>query len=136
MNPETRTAKRAPRIFFAAMVLVCVAMGSGCGGGPSAPGPTDAAATFTFTAEGVSPKEAPVPFGSRVLFVNSDSRPHTVSSDPVDVHTDCPPVNEAGTLGPSQRRTTGRLENIRTCGFHDHNNETDPKWTGRIIVER
>jgi hypothetical protein len=76
-----------------------------------------------------------VPFGSRVLFVNNDSRPHAVSSDPLDVHTDCPPVNDVGTLGVGQSRTTGRLENIRTCGFHDHNNETDQRWTGRIIVQ-
>ena len=115
--------------------LTCVAAGPGCGSGPSAPAPTDAAATLTLTSSGVSPKEVRVPFGARVLFVNNDSQPHAVSSDPFDVHTDCPPVNEVGTLAPLQSRTTGRLQNTRTCGFHDHNNETDARWAGRIIVQ-
>ena len=124
------------RLISAAVVLLgCGAWSPGCGGSPSGPGPTDAAATITITSSGVSPKEVRVPFGSRVLFVNNDSQPHTVSSDPVDVHTDCPPINNVGTLAAGQSRTTGRLENLRACGFHDHNNETDPAFTGRITVQ-
>ena len=136
MYVQSPTVGRVGRALFATtMALVCVATGSNCGSGPSEPAPTDAAATFTFTSSGVSPKEARVPFGSRVLFVNNDSQPHAVSSDPFNVHTDCPPINEVGTLPPGQSRTTGRLQNIRTCGFHDHNNEADTRWAGRIIVE-
>jgi hypothetical protein len=70
-----------------------------------------------------------------LLFVNDDSRPHAISSDPVNVHTDCPPINAVGTLAPGQRRTTERLQNLRTCSFHDHNDESNPVRTGRIIVE-
>jgi hypothetical protein len=76
-----------------------------------------------------------VPFNARVLFVNNDSRPHAISSDPVDIHSDCPPLNDVGNLAPGLSRATGRLSNVRTCGFHDHNDETNPAWTGRIIVE-
>jgi hypothetical protein len=135
MQAQCPTAGRERRLFPAAIWSICMTIATGCGSSPSGPGPTDAAATFTFTSTGVSPKEARVPFGSRVLFVNNDSQPHAVSSDPFNVHTDCPPVNEVGTLPPGQSRTTGRLQNIRTCGFHDHNNETDTRWAGRIIVE-
>jgi hypothetical protein len=108
-----------------------------CGGGgvsPSDPPPTDAAATITLSATGVSPKEVRVPVNSRVRFINNDSRPHAVSSDPIDLHTDCPPINEVGTIAVGQNKTTGRLSNIRSCGFHDHNNETDPTWKGTIII--
>ena len=76
-----------------------------------------------------------MPFNARVLFVNNDSRPHAISSDPVDIHSDCPPLNDVGNLAPGLSRATGRLSNVRTCGFHDHNDETNPAWTGRIIVE-
>ena len=115
--------------------LGCAAIILGCGSGPSGPAPTDAAATITITASGVTPTEVRVPFSARVLFVNNDSRPHAISSDPVTLHSDCPPINEVGTLAPGRRRTTGRLDNIRTCGFHDHNNESDPTWKGRIVVQ-
>ena len=29
----------------------------------------------------------------------------------------------------------GTLTQARTCGFHDHLNESDATWRGRIIVE-
>ena len=84
-----------------------------CGGSPSAPPPTDAAATITITAAGVSPRDVRFPLSSCVQFVNEDTRPHAVSPHPVDTRTDCPPVNEVGPLPPGQRRTTGRLTNLR-----------------------
>jgi hypothetical protein len=66
---------------------------------------------------------------------NSDARPHAMSSDPVQVHTDCPPINDVGTLAPGQSRSTSVLTSARTCGFHDHTNEFDSTWKGRIIVQ-
>ena len=34
-----------------------------------------------------------------------------------------------------RERTSGTLDIVRVCGFHDHNNETDPTFKGRIIVQ-
>ena len=132
---QTRISEKLPcRLEWS--VALCAAFLAACGGSsPAAPPPTDAAATITITSSGLSPREVRVPLSSRVLFVNEDARQHAVSSDPVNTHTDCPALNEVGTLGPGQRRTTGRLTAVRSCGFHDHNNETDPTWKGRIIVE-
>ena len=101
-----------------------------CGGSPS--GPT-ADTTVTITGTGVAPSQVRVAVGSRVVFVNDDARPHTMSSDPVQVHTDCPAVNDVGFLNPGQLRTTGVLNVRRTCGFHDHTNENDPAFKGRIV---
>jgi hypothetical protein len=42
-----------------------------------------------------------------VLFVNNDVRPQAMSSDPITVHTDCPAINDVGTLAPGQSRSTG-----------------------------
>ena len=105
-----------------------------CGSSPSSPSP-DAVATITLTATGVSPVEIRVAAFSKVLFVNNDVRPHAMSSDPIQTHTDCPAINDVGTLAPGQSRMTGTLGVARTCGFHDHTNEFDAAWKGRIIVQ-
>lgn len=103
-----------------------------CGGSPS--GPTTEV-TVTITDKGVSPVEVRVPAGSRVSFLNSDARPHAMSSDPVQVHTDCPAINDVGFLNPGQTRATGALNFKGVCGFHDHTNENDPIYKGRIVVQ-
>ena len=108
---------------------------AGCGGsGPSGPS-TGASVTVTLSATGVSPTEVRIPVGGTVLFINNDVRSHEMSSDPITTHTDCPAVNEVGTLAAGQRRSTGPLNTARTCGFHDHFNENDVAWKGRIVVQ-
>ena len=104
-------------------------------GDESPTAPSTGSATITFSATGVTPTEVRIPAGGRVTFVNNDTRSHDVSSDPITVHTDCPPINAVGTVTPGQSRNTGVLNVVRTCGFHDHTNETDPRWKGRIVVE-
>jgi hypothetical protein len=53
---------------------------------------------------------------ANVLFVNHDGKPHQISSDPVQIHTDCPGINEVGVLGPGGSGQTGTLTVVRTCG--------------------
>jgi plastocyanin len=117
--------------------LILIACGlalAGCGGGsPSAPAPPGA--TITLTASGLDPSQVTIPVGGSVTFVNNDLRVHSMSSDPITVHTDCPPINDVGTLAPGQRRSTGALTVARTCGFHDHTNELDNTWKGTIIIQ-
>lgn len=111
----------------------CCALLVGCGGSPSSPSKADA--TVTLTASGLQPVEVRIPSGGQVVFVNNDVRPHAMSSDPITVHTDCPAINDVGNLAPGQSRSTGALTVVRTCGFHDHLNELDIAWKGRIIVQ-
>ena len=106
---------------------------AGCGGSPEAPSGPDP--VITISASGVSPVEVRVPVGGRVTFTNTDARSHAMSSDPIQTHTDCPAINDVGFLNPGQSRTSSPLTVARTCGFHDHTNETDPAWKGRIIVQ-
>jgi hypothetical protein len=45
-------------------------------------------------------------------------------------------LNAVGFLQPGERRESGNLNTVRTCGFHDHD---DPppggaKWTGRVTI--
>lgn len=82
----------------------------------------------------MSPVELAVPPGTRVLFVNNDSRRHDMTSDPHPEHTNCVELNQVGLLQPGQRRETGNLVTPRTCGFHDHENFGDPRLKGRIVI--
>jgi plastocyanin len=120
-------------VYFLAVICVTPAL-AGCGGSsPTTPSMSDA--TITITASGVSPAEVHIPVGGHVTFVNNDVRLHAMSSDPVQLHTDCPAINEVGVLNPGQSRSTGVFTAARTCGFHDHTNEFDDTWKGRIIVQ-
>jgi plastocyanin len=111
-----------------------------CGGSPPSPsgggGGGNSATTVTITSAGVSATQLTVSPGTRILFVNNDSRSHNMTSDPHPEHNDCPEINTVGLLQPGQSRETGNLVAIRTCGFHDHD---DPpplgaRWAGRITI--
>jgi len=104
-------------------------------GGDSGGGTGTIAATITITSSGVSPKTVTVPPGSRVTFVNNDSRNHEMNSDPHPTHGDCPGINQVGFLTPNQSRTSGNLNTVRTCGFHDHLLDTNTSLQGTIIVQ-
>jgi plastocyanin len=115
------------------LIYACVlTLAGACGSSPSSPSSGDV--TITIGANGLSPSEVQVKVGGKVTFVNSDARPHAMSSDPIQTHTDCPAINDVGFLNPGQSRATSALNTVRTCGFHDHTNETDPTWKGRITI--
>jgi plastocyanin len=129
-----------------AAVMVLTTIFGACGGNsnPSAPtnppppsgggGGTSSGTVFTLTPAGVDPKELTISPGTRVQFVNNDTRNHEINSDPHPTHGDCPEINAVGFLTPGQSRETGTLNTPRTCGFHDHNLFPQPQWEGRIIV--
>src|SRR4051812_21416959 len=106
-----------------------------CGGSSSPNNPTPSASnTITLTAAGTSPKNIQVAVGARVLFVNNDSRPHSMTSDPHPEHTDCPELNQVGFLSPGERRETGNLVAARNCGYHDHDNPSTTTLQGTITI--
>ena len=113
--------------------------GGGGGGGGNPTGPGDGApvatTTITITSAGVNPKRITVPPGSRVTFVNNDSRPHEINSDPHPNHGDCPPIDDVGFIAVGQSKQTGNLTVSRTCGFHDHIQPEVAALQGQIIVQ-
>jgi len=120
-----------------AQILVLCLLVSACGSGysPSSPSPPPNPNVMTITAAGVvTPKELIVSPGSRVLFVNNDTRRHDMTSDDHPDHLECPAINQVGVLNPGQSRETGNLVTVRTCGFHDHDNPNNNNLNGRIIV--
>jgi plastocyanin len=117
---------------FALLGALVGFLGAGCGSGPSAP---SAAATITIGPGGVSPRQVHIKAVNYVTFINQDTRPHAIASDPVDLHTQCPAINRVGVLAPGESRETGTLSAAGTCGYHDHNNPTDTSMQGTILVE-
>ena len=110
---------------------------AGCGSSsavPTQPTTPVTTNTITITSAGVSPKNAQISAGTRVTFINNDSRSHNMTSDPHPDHTDCPEVNQVGLLSAGQTRETGNLVTVRTCGFHDHDNPSTANLIGSIVI--
>ena len=128
-----------------ATALVVAVTAAACGGGgsstPTTPTPPPAGgnpqtATITIGADGrVSPATVTIAVGGRVTMVNNHNQPHEMNSDPHPDHTQCPPLNDWGFLQPGQQRTSGNLNTARTCGYHDHNRDTDTGLQGRIVIQ-
>jgi plastocyanin len=100
-------------------------------GAPQSPGQ---GVVITITRDGVSPKDVEIAPGTRVTFINNDTRNHDMVSDPHPEHTDCPEINDVSFLTPGQRAETAAFETPKTCGFHDHNQSSNDSLRGRIVV--
>ena len=102
------------------------------GGGSGNP----ATATITIGSDGrVSPSQVTIAPGGRVTMINNHNAAHEMNSDPHPEHTGCPELNQWGFLQPGQQRTSGNLNTVRTCGFHDHNRDADTGLQGRVIIQ-
>jgi plastocyanin len=137
-GPPTRTGKRVARAPVRACRhggwIVAACAFAACHSSSTGPSPVVQTNTITITSTGVSPKNIQVAVGSRVLFVNHDSRSHSMNSDPHPEHTDCPEINQVGFLAPGQSRETGNLVDVRTCGFHDHDDPGSTAFQGSIVI--
>jgi plastocyanin len=124
-----------------AVLAVALGAAAGCGGDSGSPSPSPGpgtgtiAATITITAAGASPRDVTIAPGSRVTFVNNDTRNHDMQSDPHPEHTDCPAMAQVGFLAPGQSKTSGNFNTTRTCGFHDHNLPEVASLQGAIRVQ-
>ena len=108
-----------------------------CGGGsppPTTPPSSNNPFRITISSSGASPKELTVPPGTRVLFINSDTRRRNMTSDPHPEHDECPEINAVGFLNSGQNKETGNLNTVRTCGFHDHDDPDNNSVKGRIVI--
>ena len=132
------------RTNFAAAALAAACLAAGCGGsstGPSSSGGNNSGGggsttttTITLTSNGASPRDITVTAGSRVTFVNNDSQPHDMNSNPHPEHTDCPALN-VGFIAAGQQGVTQNLNTVRTCGFHDHNQPSNTSLQGVIRIQ-
>ena len=142
---RSHNTRPAPLVAALGAAVLIMAAAAACGGGSDGGGsssgggtptsPSPSGTTITITSSGVSPRTLTVAVGSRVTFVNNDSRAHDMSSNPHPDHTYCPAINDVGFLQPGQSRQTGNLNAPRTCGYHDHNRDTDTSLQGTITIQ-
>lgn len=129
---------RAALITFSAFAIACgsspTSPSGGGGGGGGGGGPVQTT-TITITSAGVSPRQILVSAGARVTFINQDTRQHEMNSDPHPTHGDCPAIDDVGFIAVGQTKLTGNLTVVRTCGYHDHQNDTNTSLQGQIIVQ-
>jgi len=126
-----------------AVLAGILAAGVACGGSsnnPNNPGggggsAGTSGATITISNAGVvSPSAVTINPGESVTFVNNDTRSHEIASNPHPAHTDCPAINALGVLQAGQTKLTNALTTSRTCGFHDHNDDTNRNLQGTITI--
>jgi plastocyanin len=133
------------KTYFAAAALAAACLASACGGSSTGPstgggggggggGGSTNTTTITITASGASPRDITVAVGSRVSFVNSNSTPHDMNSDPHPEHTDCPALN-IGFIAPGATGISQNLTTARTCRFHDHNQPSNTNLMGTIRIQ-
>lgn len=133
-----------PGLWLLALGLVVAGAFSlgACGSGSSSPTtPTTTTTTLpagtpavTIASGSVSPKQIEINVGQRVVFVNNDTVSHEIVSNPHPSHTDCPPINEVGSLAAGQSRATGAFTLARTCGYHDEGQPDNTSLHGTIII--
>ena len=104
-----------------------------CGDDSTDPTPNPTDATITITAAGVSPPVT-INAGGRITFINNDSVNHQPSSNPHPAHTDCPGLN-MNVISPGSSATSQALTTRRSCGFHDHLNDTNSSMRGTVTVQ-
>jgi len=108
--------------------------GPSTGGGGGGGGGSTNTTTITITSSGASPRDITVAVGSRVTFVNNDSQPHDMNSNPHPEHTDCPALN-IGFIAAAAQGVSQNLTTARTCGFHDHNQPSNASLIGVIRIQ-
>jgi plastocyanin len=124
---------------LALAVFAVITLATACGGSDSPTSPSGGGggiseATITITPTGTTPKAVTISSGNRVTFVNNDTRPRRMSSDPHPVHTDCPGLT-VDLLQPGQSRESSNLTARRTCGFHDHDDPDNSAVRGTVTVQ-
>jgi hypothetical protein len=121
---------------------VALAAALSCGGSSSSSTspsgsctPSTNANTLVIMNNTVCPQALTVTRGNQLTVINQDSRTHDMTSDPHPSHTDCPELNQIGFLNTGQSRTSGNLNNVRSCGIHDHSDPDRASLRATITIQ-
>jgi hypothetical protein len=123
-----------------AAAAIALAAALSCGGssstGPSGTcTPSTNPNTLVVMNGAICPQAITVARGSQLTITNQDSQTHDMSSDPHPEHTDCPELNQIGTLNTGQTRSSGNLNTARRCGMHDHINPDRASLKATITIQ-
>jgi hypothetical protein len=126
--------------FAIAVAITAWSCGGSSSSSPTSPtqpppsNPPPSSVTVTITGSGVSTHAVDLAVNGTVTFVNNDTAPHEIASNPHPVHTDCPPINMLGVLQPGEMRATGAMTVVRSCGWHDHLSPGSASLQGTITI--
>ena len=128
---------------YGAAAALVATIAAACGGSSSSnsTGPTGTCTpstnpnTIVIQAGQVCPQTLTIALGGQLTMINNDANTHEMNSDPHPEHTDCPALNQIGTMQPGQSRTSGNLTTARNCGFHDHLQPDNPALQGSITIQ-
>jgi plastocyanin len=114
------------------MVAAILAVAPACGGAatPAAPQAVPSDVSISVTSTGFKPKDTTVALGGHATFQNIDDRLHSVASNPLTTHADCPVINDIGALVPGQSKSTAAFTEAKTCGYHDPSSE----GSGQVLM--
>ena len=125
-----------------AAAAIVLAAALSCGGssssstGPSGMcTPSANANTLILMNNAICPQALTLTRGSQLIITNQDSQTHDMASDPHPEHTDCPEINQIGTLNTGQTRSSGNLNTARRCGIHDHINPSSAALKATITIQ-
>lgn len=91
---------------------------------------TNAEVVVKITASGFSPEIVTVKSGTKVTFVNEDTKNHWPASNPHPTHTLLPGFDALGDLKTGESYAF-KFEKVGTWKYHDHLN---PIMTGAVVV--
>src|SRR5262245_49957454 len=111
------------RVVRAGLPLAALAFIVACGSSrvstlPPQPVPTDQPPIVTIRASGVDPNPLHLFNGPEVTFINADSVPHSIYSDPHPAHNTCKGLIAVVDLQPGQQVKISGLP-FDACFFHD-----------------
>jgi plastocyanin len=88
--------------------------------------------TVEYTEQGFTPKTITVKVGTTVTWVNKDSDPMWVASNPHPIHTDLPGFDALKQI-PTGETYSYTFTKVGNWGYHNHLN---PSNTGTVVVEQ
>jgi len=133
-NPSTVVGGAAAAIVLAA-ALSCGGSSSSSMGPSGTCTPSTSPNTLVLMNNAICPQALTLTRGSQLIITNQDSQTHDMASDPHPEHTDCPEINQIGTLNTGQTRSSGNLNTARRCGIHDHSNPGSAALKATITIQ-
>jgi plastocyanin len=84
-----------------------------------------------YSSKGFTPQSITIKEGQTVTWVNKDTDPLQVASNPHPTHTDYPPLNAVGLIQPGQSKSF----TFPAAGHYGYHNHLEPSNTGEVIVQ-
>lgn len=94
--------------------------------------PTTAKAQIAITASGFEPATLTIKKGTRVIWLNQDTKLHKVASDPFPNDSDLPLLNSANPLGAAEGQYNYTFNTKGEFKYHD---DLNPAMGGTVVVE-